>query len=474
MSFCTSSQPLSRRFDLVLTSFLQQPGLPFAEALPAEQIQAAFDDQQVAFAGEEDEIYSPPITLWALLSQVLFKDEHRSCAAAVSRVIVLLAALGQRPPSDNTGAYCRARTKLPVSVIRRLSCDLADGCERGVRTEWLWLGHHVKLVDGTTLSMPDTKDNQAEYPQSSVQADGLGFPLVRLVVLMSLATGLISDGAMAAYAGKETGETALLRELLERLDPEDILLADRYYCSYFMICLLLERKVQIVTRLHQQRTADFRRGQRLGPGDHIVEWPRPDKPEWMDQTTYDRMPPSISVREVEVHVDQPGFRTELFVVVTTLLDANKYRQQDLAELYRQRWLAELDLRAIKISLGMDVLRAKSPEMCRREIWSCVLAYNLIRQAMLTSAQQADRSPRQLSFTAALQKIAASWIAVLLVEESILVGLLEEHLHDMAQHKVGHRPDRIEPRAVKRRPKPHKLLTKPREEARMDMLLGKAS
>ncbi len=474
MSFCTSSQPLSRRFGVVLTSFLQQPGLPFSEVLPAERIQAALDDQDVAFASEEDEIYSPPVTLWALLSQVLFKDEQRSCAAAVSRVVVLLVALGQRPPSGNTGAYCRARAKLPVSVIRRLSRELADGCEREVPQPWLWIGHHVKLVDGTTVSMPDTKDNQAEYPQSRVQEDGLGFPLVRLVVLMSLATALISDVAMAPYAGKETGETALLRELLERFDPEDILLADRYYCSYFMICLLLQRNVQIVTRLHQQRTADFRRGQRLGAGDHIVEWPRPVKPAWMDQATYDNMPKSISVREVEVQVDQPGFRTESFVVVTTLVDAKKYRQEDLAELYRKRWLAELDIRAIKISLGMDVLRSKSPEMCRREIWSCVLAYNLIRQAMLNSAQQADRSPRQLSFTAALQKIAASWIAVLLIEESILASLLEEHLHDMAQHKVGHRPDRIEPRAVKRRPKPHKLLTKPREEARLEMLRGQAS
>lgn len=472
MSFCTSSQPLSRRFGVILRSFLQQAGLPFADVLPAARIQAAFDEQGVAFAQEADGIYSPPITLWAFLSQVLFKNEQRSCAAAVSRVVVLLVALEQQPPSGDTGTYCRARAKLPVSIIRRLSREVADGCERAICKEWLWHGHHVKLVDGTTASMPDTKDNQAEYPQSTVQEEGLGFPIVRMVLLLSLATALISDLAMGPYAGKETGETALLRELLERLDPEDILLADRYYCSYFMICLLLEREVQIVTRLHQKRTADFRRGKRLGSGDHIVEWSRPDKPDWMDQTTYEQMPPSLSVREVEVRVDQPGFRTESLVVVTTLVDAKKYRAEDLAELYHKRWLAELDIRAIKVTLGMDVLRCKSPEMVRREIWSCVLAYNLIRQTLLTSAQQAGRSPRQLSFTAALQKIASSWIAVLLVNESIFVSLMDEHLHDMAQHKVGHRPDRIEPRAIKRRPKPHKLLTKPREEARMDILMGK--
>lgn len=474
MSFCTSGQSLSRRFGVMLTSFLQQPGLPFAEVLPAERIQAVFDEEGVAFAQEDDDIYSPPVTLWAFLSQALFKEEQRSCAAAVSRVIVMLVALGQEPPSGDTGAYCRARAKLPASIIRRLSREVADGCERSIHKQWLWRGHHVKLVDGTTASMPDTEENQAAYPQCTAQQAGLGFPIVRMVVLLSLATAMISDLAMGPYAGKETGETALLRELLEQLDPQDILLADRYYCSYFMICLLLQRKVQIVTRLHQQRTADFRRGKRLGRGDHLVEWTRPVKPDWMDQATYEQMPPSITVREVEVHVEQPGFRTQSLVVVTTLLDAEKYRAEDLQELYHQRWLAELDIRAIKCTLGMDVLRCKSPEMVRREIWSCVLAYNLIRQALLAAAQQEDRSPRKLSFTAAMQKIASSWLAVLTVKDSVLSTLIEEHLRDMAQHKVGHRPDRIEPRAVKRRPKPHKLLTKPRDEARNDLLLGKAS
>ncbi len=356
MAFSPSVDSLPARFRLVLNSFLQQPGLPFADVLREDHIQAAFDEQGIAFAQEEDEIYTPQLTLWASLSQVLFQGEQRSCLAAVSRVIVLLISLGQEPPSDNTGAYCRARAKLPVAIIRRLTCEVADRCERAVPASWLWHGRHVKLVDGSTCSMPDTECNQSEYPQPTSQAAGVGFPLARFVVLLSLATAMISDLAIGPYSGKETGESALLRKSLERLNPGDILLADRYFCSYFMVCLLLSAGVDFVTRLHQRRTADFRRGQRLGAGDHVVVWSRPDKPEWMDHVTYEQMPKLIELREVEVAVAQPGFRTELLVVVTTLTDARRYTRGDIAELYHRRWLAELDIRAIKITMGMDVLR----------------------------------------------------------------------------------------------------------------------
>lgn len=471
MSFSTSARSFPRRFGAVLASFLQQPGLPFADALPEERIQAAFDAEGVAFAQAPDEIYAPPLTLWAFLSQALFKDEQRSCAAAVSRVVVLLVSLGREPPSGDTGAYCRARAKLPAAVVRRLSCELADGCEQAVPKKWLWHGRHVKLVDGSTCSMPDTKENQAEYPQHTAQEPGLGFPLMRFVVLLSLATGMACDMADGPYSGKETGELALLRELLSRLNAKDILLGDRYYCSYFMICLLLEAKADLVTRLHQQRTADFRRGTRLGAGDHVVTWLRPAKPAWMDQATYEQMPESIQMREVEVRVEQPGFRSQSLVVVTTLIDARLYTADDLAELYHRRWLAEIDILAIKVAMGLDVLRCKTPEMVRREIWTILLGYNLIRQTILNSARQQGFSPRRISFTAAMQKVAAGWIAVLLIEDAELAALIAEHLEDLPRRKTGHRPNRVEPRAIKRRPKPHKLLTKPRAEARADLLAG---
>jgi DDE family transposase len=461
-------------FRRVLTSFWHHDGLPFADVLPEQTVQQTF-----AAAGlpqhhddaDDPAVYTPALTLWAFLSQVLFKGEQRSCLAAVARIIVLYVALGQDPPADNSGGYCRARARLPLVVIRSLSQQVADRAEEQVSRSWLWHGLHVHLVDGTTVSAPDTPANQEEYPQPASQAQGLGFPLIRLVVLLSLATAMVKDAALGPYTGKETGEPALLRQLLGRFGAGDLLLADRYYCSYFMIALLQELGVEFVVRLHQRRHCDFRRGQRLGQGDHVVVWTRPARPEWMDQATYERLPETLTVREVFVQVQQPGFRVDSFVVVTTLTDAELYSRDDLAELYHQRWLVELDIRAIKISLGMDVLRCQTPEMVRKEIWTCLLAYNLIRQTLLQAAAASELSPRQLSFTAAMQKLAASWGTILVVRGEVVLTLIEVHLEDLAGHEVGDRPDRVEPRAIKRRPKPHRLLQVPREQARAALLAG---
>ena len=460
------------RFRPVLTSFLQHDGLPFADILSTEDIDAAFAAEGAAFAqDQEDAVYTPDVTLWAFLSQVLFKAEQRSCLAAVSRVLVLLVALGRPPCAKNTGAYCRARAKIPTRVIRRLATETADRAERRVPRAWLWRGRHVQLVDGFTVSMPDTAANQRAYPQPNTQKPGVGFPLARCVVLLSLATGMVADLEIGPYAGKETGETALLRALLHRLQEGAIVLADRHYCSYFTIALLRALGIDCVVRLHQCRTAQFRRGQRLGRKDHLVSWPRPAQPEWMDDATYATMPESLTVRELEVRVDQPGFRTEAFVVVTTLLDAEAYPAADVADLYRQRWLAELDIRAIKTSLGFDVLRCRTPKMARTELWTALLAYNLIRQTMLEAAAGAGCSPRELSFTHALQTVGASFGVVVVLPAEAQVAVIAAALAGLTEQRIGERPDRVEPRAIKRRPKPHKLLTKPRAEARADLLRG---
>jgi len=474
MSFYHGCRTLTRRFRLVLASFLEGDGLPFGNVLPEEEIERAFAAEGVApwlADDEEDAVYTAPLTLWAFLSQMLHKGEQRSCMAAVARIVVLFVTLGREPPSSNTGAYCRARAKLPEPVLRRLTLDMAQGCEEAVASSWLWHGRHVKLVDGTTVSMPDTATNQAEYPQHTSQEAGVGFPIMRMVVLFSLATGMLCDMAMGPYQGKETGEPALFRELFNRLEADDIVLADRYYCSYFVIALLKELGVDFVVRLHQARTTDFRRGRRLGKKDHLVEWIRPTRPAWMDEETYQRMPASIELREVLVQVDQPGFRSESLVVVTTLCDAEEYATEEIADLYRGRWLAELDIRTIKITLDMDVLRCKTPEMVRREVWTHLLAYNLIRRSILQSAQVSGCSPRELSFTAAMQSIAASWLVAVLSDRSMFGVLVQTHLTNLADHRIGKRPDRVEPRAVKRRPKSHRLLTKPRAEARLELLAG---
>lgn len=474
MSLYHKTDSLPRRFRLILASFLQRPGLAFVDVVSEQSINRAFEEAGVSFADDEDTVYTPAITLWAFLSQVLFKAEQRSCAAAVARVAVLLVALKKEPCSGNTGAYCRARAKLCERAIRQVVVDVADGCEKQVDDEWLWHGRHVYLADGTTVSMPDTPENQAKYPQQPQQREGLGFPIARLLVLLSLSTGMIKDAKMGTYSGKETGETALLRQLLDRFEPGDILLADRLYCSYFMVILLRERGIDFVTRVHQRRKVNFRRGRRLGQGDHIVTWQRPQRPSWMDEETYVRMPASLTVREIQVRVNQPGFRVKSLVVLTTLEDAKTYTQSDIGELYYQRWLVELDIRAIKGTLGLDILRCKTPHMIHNELWTGFLAYNLIRQTMLQSARASHRSPRQLSFTAGIQAIAASWTTIVVCEDEVSGRLSDAAFSTMGDHVVGLRPGRVEPRAVKRRPKEQALLMLPRPEARAALGAARSS
>jgi hypothetical protein len=266
MSFRTSARGLHREFDLVRRSLLQAEGLPFAEALSVEQMRRAFDDEGAGFGEDDAIVYTPQVTLWAMLSQMLFTGSQRSCVAAVVRVAAFYAMLGREVCATNTGAYCRARARVPEAVVRRLTQQVARECEARVPESWCWKGRRVLLVDGTTLSMPDTPENQDEYPQSCSQAEGLGFPIMRVVALCSLATGMITGMACGPYAGKETGEPALLRTLFDTLSPGDVLLGDRYYGGWFMLALLNELGVDFVVRLHQLREADFQRGRRLGKG----------------------------------------------------------------------------------------------------------------------------------------------------------------------------------------------------------------
>ncbi|MEI7903461.1 MAG: IS4 family transposase [bacterium] len=469
MSFYNNLPIVSRRFRLVSSSFLQGDGLNFATVLPESRIKEAFDAEGLDFAQGDDEFYTPSVTLWASLSQTLHKGEQRSCLAAVARVLVLLVALGRKPCAKNSGAYCRARARVSEVVLRRLTTEVAQGCESAIPDRWLWLSRHVMLVDGATATMPDTKPNQDEYPQNVAQKPGLGFPIVRLVVMLSLATAMVQGMALGPYAGKETGEMALFRQLLAGVDPQTVFLADRYYCSYFLIAMALLGRCDFVVRLHQRRKVDLSKTQRLGPGDHLVAWTRPAMPDWMDQASYEQIPESMSLRLVEVQVQEPGFRVESLWIVTTLTDAQKYPREDIADLYRQRWMVELDIRAIKKTMGMDILRCKSPAMVRQEMWTCLLAYNLIRKTLLEAAYETDHSPRELSFTTAMQTIAASLGTLAGADEELATTLIAAQIASLTEQIVGDRPNRVEPRAVKRRWKPIALLTKPRAEARAELL-----
>ena len=383
---------------------------------------------------------------------------------AVARLLAQRLQNGQPPCSTDTGAYAKARLRLPEAVLARLTKETGQ-LPADLPAGWHWLGRHVKTVDGSTASMPDTPANQEAYPQSKTQKDGIGFPILRFVVLFSLAVGTVLDAAIGPYKGKQTGETALFRSLHSQLDQGDVVLADRYYCSYFEIALLLERGVDIVMRLHQRRRADFRRGKRLGPCDHIVTWSKPkNRPDWLDEETYDRLPATLTMRELKVTVTSKAYRSRSIVVATSLLDAKLYTKAAVAELYRARWNAELNLRSLKTTLQMDVLRGKTPATVRKEIWMHLLVYNLIRQTMVQAAKEHDREPGTISFKGTLQTLNAFAMLLQTSDAEKLSAVCEALWRAIIAHEVADRPGRAEPRARKRRPKAYPLLQQPRKKA----------
>lgn len=457
-------------FQTVLDSFACAPGLPFQDDLTAERIEAVAAEEHVDFGSAAGDVYSVPVTLWAFLAQVLSKE--KACVAAVARVLVLRVALGLPPCASETGAYCKARAKLPETFLQRLCDDVAEQVESRAPADWLWKGRHVFIGDGSTLSMPDTPDNQKAYPQPRTQKRGLGFPILRVVVLLALATAVLTGAAFGPYVGKNQGEPALLRTLLGRLRPRDVLLGDRYYGSYWLIALAQQRGIDVVFRQHQRRASDFRRGVHLGPQDHRVVWTKPKRPDWLDEATYQALPETLTVRELRVRVVVPGYRTQEVTAVTTLVDAAAYAKEELAGLYRARWHVELDIRSIKTHMGMDILRCKTPAMVRKEIWAHFLAYNLTRRVLAAAAQEQGVRPRALSLLGAVQTLNEfRWLLVTATAEArgVYVRALWVAL---ASHGVGDRPERCEPRAVKRRPKPLRYLNEPRAAARAKQLKGR--
>ena len=455
----------TRRWILEKVKSLQESQLlPFYEILDADMVRSALAAERVKF---KDRIYTPFVTLCMFLSQVL--DPDHSCRAAVARLIVWLAMNHRKPCAPETSSYCEARQRLPVEVIVRLVRQTAQKVDAGASDDWLWKGRKVSLVDGTTASMPDTPENQKAFPQSTSQGIGLGFPLVRLVAIISLATGVVRDLALGPYQGKETGETALFRTLLAGLEAGEITLGDRYYASFFMIAALMQRKVAGLFRMHQRRKFDFRRGRRLGVEDHVVTWTKPERPEWMDEYTYTHISNELTIRELRFKVEQPGFRVNELVLVTTMLDAAEYTKEELADLFLDRWNIELDLRSIKDVLQMDVLRCKSPEMVVKEIWTHLLAYNLIRGVAAKAAAAHGKQPRRVSFKGTLQTMTAFQDVLRQATTEVREHLIEAMLKAISEHEVGDRFGRVEPRANKRRPKAQSYLTEPRGEARKRLL-----
>lgn len=462
----TSAKSFKKRFDVITQPFLQEAGLPFASVLDAEAIQQAFREQESLF-GQED-VFSTEIVLWAFLAQTLRDGKGAACTAAVADIATYMLQTGQRPPSGDTGDYCRARAKLNLQALQNLVRQSAGHLENRANPAWIWKGLHAKLVDGFTFTMPDTPANQNQFPQHPSQPVGVGFPIARACTVVSLATACVCDLAMGRYKGKETGETALLRSILDGFHQDDLVVFDRYYCSYMMLAILMGRNIQVCTRLYHSRISDFRRGHRLGPDDHLVTWMRPQKPSWMSLEDYDQIPETLELREVRFRITEPGHRTKMITIVTTLTDPEQYTKEDLAALYGLRWNVETDILHIKQTLNLDHLRCKTPEMVQRELWVTLLAYNLIRTVIASSAQTHDKQPRCLGFTLACQTILASWMLLstgTCKDSSTMAKMILAHI---AANEVADRPGRMEPRLLKRRRQHYPFMNYPRDRHRADL------
>jgi len=415
------------------------------------------DPVESLLPAHRERLFPPTEALSMFLAQAMSAD--RSCQKAVDDAVVKRLMDGLPLCSTHTGAYCRARQRLPLDMVSTLVRHTGRVMAERTPETWHWRGRPVRLVDGATVALPDTVDNQAVYPQPGSQQPGLGFPLSRLVGIICLASGAVLDAAMGPCRGKGSDEQSLLRSILDTLKTGDILLGDAFYATYFLMCALQAKGVDGVFEQQgsRRRSTDFRCGQRLGQRDHLIELHKPKiKPTWMSQAEYDKAPDTLKVREL---------RTGGKILMTTLLCSKHTSKAVLKALYRDRWQVELDLRNIKTTLGMEVLSCRTPAMAEKEIWVYLLAYNLIRLLMAQAASLADINPRQLSFKHTLQL----WIAWRQNGAGRYnEGQLATLFILIAQQRVGNRPGRIEPRAVKRRPKPFPLLTKPRPIAREDV------
>jgi hypothetical protein len=449
---------LGRISELSSLSKLQQAfGYLIPEALLARE--------KVAPAGR-DRIFTPVLTFWAFLAQVLCRDS--SCRHALLKILAWwkFELPSQRKPSADTSAYCRARRRLADDTLGSINAHLAGRLERNVPQHWLHKGRSVKVADGTCLSMPDTPANQKRWPQSKAQKPGCGFPILKLTAIFSLASGALLH---LAHASKHVHESVLLRSLWDCLCPADILLADRGFCSFFQIANLLQRGVDAVMRLHQARPTDMRQGKRLRAGERLITWIKPAQrnANWPQQE-YDALPEALALRLISYQVSTPGFRTRQVILVTTLLDHDLHPASDLAALYFQRWSIELHFREIKTLLGMDVLRCKSPQMVLKEVLMHQIAYNMVRALMQEAALRYHLDLSRLSFKATLDSIAHFSNAIHAADGKPRKqrALLDTLIESIASDLLPHRPGRVEPRAKKRRPKNYHLLTKPRHQMRV--------
>ena len=447
---------IGNRVAILRYKFAQSIGLPFAEILTESEIEQALQDEGVTY---RKRLFCPIVTLWAWISQVLDKD--KSCKNALSRVISYVVAEGQTPPSTDTGGYCKARKRLPERLLLRFVKKTGQQSHAQSEPEFLWCGRRVAVFDGSSLTMADTEKNQAKYPQPKSQAKGCGFPAGRIVLGFSLSTGAVLDAVISSLS---VGEVNLFRQLYPNLHAGDVALGDRIFGSYADICGLRDCDVDSAFRMHGARKTDFRKGKRLARWDHIVEWKKPKQcPKGLCAKLFDQLPPRILLREVRFHIPIKGFRTENVTLVTTLLDPKVYTRIDLAQLYRLRWQAEIDIKHLKTTMAMEHLPSKTPQMVRKDFYVHLLAYNLIRTVQLEASRQHCVDPLSLSFCATIQHFSTFTCLLAHATEEQRAYEYTQLIFLVSTEKLPFRPNRVEPRVIKRRPKKYPRLSMPREQ-----------
>ncbi|MGZ8943719.1 MAG: IS4 family transposase [Methylobacter sp.] len=446
-----SAQPLQHRIKHYATA---NDAFDFFNQLTSREL---LELTESTLPEHRERLFPPPETLSLFLAQALKPD--RSCQSMVNDAAVKRLIYGLPKCSTNTGGYCRARQRLPLDMVSTMMRHTGKLITEHAPTAWHWHGRRVRLVDGTTVTLPDTQANQAVYPQQSNQKTGLGFPICRIVGVTCLSSGALLDAAMGSYKGKGSSEQALLRSLLDTFESGDMVLGDAFYGTYFLLSELKSRQVDALFEQQgsRRRTTDFSLGKKLGERDHLITLIKPKvRPAWMTEVQYESAPETLTIRELEI-----GGR----VLITTLTCPNAFAKESLKALYKRRWQVELDIRNIKTTMGMETLSCKTPEMCEKEFWVYLLAYNLIRLMMAQSALLADVLPRSLSFKHTLQ-LWLGWrkISNQPDDQESVIRLFAL----VAERSIGKRSGRIEPRAIKRRPKPYPLLTKTRSEAREEV------
>lgn len=455
---------MPNRVEILKQKFTQSYGLPFSEILPASRIEKAIDELSIKY---KRRLFDPFVTLWAFISQVL--DADKSCHNAVSRVIAWLSTLNVEKPSTDTSAYCQARKRLPEKLLQKLFTDSGSNLETQASQENLWCGRHVKVLDTSTLSMPDTPENQQTYPQSNRQKLGCGFPTVKIGVLFSLVTGAVMNMAIDVL---NTNDIKFARKLYEFLIPDDVLLGDSAFCSYADYYFIKNHGCDAVFRKHHGRHQKMQDGLILNQHDKLVQWQKPKTcPRTLIQEEFAQLPETLSVREITYKINVPGFRTTEITLITTLLDSSAFSTSALIELYGLRWHVELDLKHLKTSMGMDILRSKTPSMVHKEIYAYFLAYNLLRSLMWQAGNTYGVPPLRLSFQGTRHHLDNFISELLSVSHSPRLKEIYRTLLKVIVHKsVPNRPGRVEPRVRKRRPKAYPLMNQPRSVLRKKMVV----